>query len=168
MKKIIIPILLLLICLCLSGCNNSNLSKEMPDDFSFSIHFDMDGYYDSKTKELKNGYNYDLDQECKTNLTLSNEELKEIYNKLRKLKFDTIPEDITVSLYPPKPHPVPYVEIRYGDYIHKVTMLNVPSYNIKEWTSYKNLGNVFNEIVEKYNKNKEEYKNLPDNQILLD
>ena len=82
----------------------------------------MDGYYDSETKELKNGYNYDLNQECKTSLTLSNEELKEIYNKLRKLNFDTVPEDITVSLYPPKPHPVPYVEIRYSDYTHKVRM----------------------------------------------
>lgn len=167
MKKII-PILLILLILCLSGCNTSSLPKEMPDDFSFSIHFDMDGYYDSKTKELKNGYNYDLNQECKTSLTLSNEELKTIYSELRKINIDAIPEDISISPVAPKPHPMPYIEIRYGDYIHKVRMLNVPNYNTEEWFNYKDFGNVFNNIVEKYIKNKEEYKNLPDNQILYD
>lgn len=70
MKKIVFNIVLLICVFCLVSCdtNMTSLQHEMPEDFSFTLTFGFDGYYDSKTDILKNGYNYDFDCECKTTL----------------------------------------------------------------------------------------------------
>ena len=82
MKKILVSILLFVFSLCLVGCdtNMTSLPQEMPEDFSFTLTFGFDGYYDSKTGALKNGYNHDLGCECVTTLQFSKDELKEISN----------------------------------------------------------------------------------------
>ena len=98
MKKLLVCVLLLF-ALCFAGCDTymTSLPHKMPEDFSFSLTFDFDGYYDSKSGVLKNGYNYDLDRECETTLIFTEEELQEIYSIFLEGSIDRWEEELTVN-----------------------------------------------------------------------
>lgn len=144
------------------------LPLTMPEDFSFSIHWGFDGYYDSATHELKNGYNEDLACVCKTELILTNEELTEIYRLLRSVKIDTIPEEINAGGLDIVPSYINYVKYEINNASKIVYIYNTQDIEIENWSCYKELGYAFDKIVNEYIESSEEYKSLPENQNRYD
>lgn len=168
MKKLLLCTLLLFT-LCLSACDAymTSLPHEMPEDFSFSLTFDFDGYYDSKLGVLKNGYNYDLDCECKTTLFFTKEELKEIYAIFLEGSIDKWEEELTVNKLIP---PSYIIEITFtaNGQTEKVKIYGASHIGLDEWKNSVRLGKAYYKIVDEYIKNSEEYKALPPNQNLYD
>lgn len=146
----------------------TSLPLEMPEDFSFTLTFGFDGYYDSKTGILKNGYNYDLDCECKTTLIFDEEELKEIYSIFLDGSIDRWEEELTVS--EDLVEPLYDIEISFtadGETIN-IKIYGASFIGLDEWNSCVRLGKAYYKIVNKYIKNSEEYKSLPPNQNMYD
>jgi hypothetical protein len=162
----------LLIVLFISGCTvyrTTNLPEEMPEDFSFSVHWEFDGYYDSKTMELKKGYNYDLECECKTQLELTDAQLKEIYQIIRNAKVDSFSKEIKTKYDESIPSADLVITIQYGNINHTVKLLN--SYlndDMNEYLGGKEVGMAIKEIIENYIINTDEFKSLPENQLYYD
>jgi hypothetical protein len=167
MKKII----LLLFVMLISGCNyrTTNLPEDMPEDFSFSVHWEFDGYYDSKTMELKKGYNYDLECECKTQLEMTNDKLKDIYRIIRNAKVDSFSEEIRTKNDESVPSANFVITIQYGNINHTVKLLNsFLNDDMNEYLSGKEVGIAIKDIIENYIINTDEFKSLPENQLLYD
>ena len=146
----------------------TSLPEEKPDDFSFELSFGFDGYYNSKTGVLKNGYNYDLDKECVTELFLTSEELSIIYKMLRKIMIDNIPKYLMVSNEFVEPSYDPFIKIEYNNYCKHVQFSNGSYIKVDEWFYYKEFGEVYYTIVNEYIKSSEEFQSLPPNQNLYD
>ncbi len=168
MKKLLVCVLLLF-ALCFAGCDTymTSLPHKMPEDFSFSLTFDFDGYYDSKSGVLKNGYNYDLDSECETTLIFTEEELQEIYSIFLEGSIDRWEEELTVN----KSIPPSYViEITFtaNSQTEKVKIYGASHIGLDEWKTGVRLGKAYYRIVDEYIKNTEEYKSLPPNQNWYD
>lgn len=168
MKKLLVCVLLLF-ALCFAGCDTymTSLPHKMPEDFSFSLTFDFDGYYDSKSGVLKNGYNYDLDRECETTLIFTEEELQEIYSIFLEGSIDRWEEELMVN----KSIPPSYViEITFtaNSQTEKVKIYGASHIGLDEWETGVRLGKAYYRIVDEYIKNTEEYKSLPPNQNWYD
>lgn len=168
MKKLLVCVLLLF-ALCFAGCDTymTSLPHKMPEDFSFSLTFDFDGYYDSKSGVLKNGYNYDLNRECETTLIFTEEELQEIYSIFLEGSIDRWEEELTVN----KSIPPSYViEITFtaNSQTEKVKIYGASHIGLDEWETGVRLGKAYYRIVDEYIKNTEEYKSLPPNQNWYD
>ena len=168
MKKLLVCVLLLF-ALCFAGCDTymTSLPHKMPEDFSFSLTFDFDGYYDSKSGVLKNGYNYDLNRECETTLIFTEEELQEIYSIFLEGSIDRWEEELTVN----KSIPPSYViEITFtaNSQTEKVKIYGASHIGLDEWETGVRLGKAYYRIVDEYIKNTEEYKSLPPNRNWYD
>ena len=168
MKKLLVCVLLLF-ALCFAGCDTymTSLPHKMPEDFSFSLTFDFDGYYDSKSGVLKNGYNYDLNRECETTLIFTEEELQEIYSIFLEGSIDRWEEELTVN----KSIPPSYViEITFtaNSQTEKVKIYGASHIGLDEWETGVRLGKAYFRIGDEYIKNTEEYKSLPPNQNWYD
>lgn len=170
MKKILVYIFLLVLCLCLVGCdtNKTSLPQEMPEDFSFTLTFGFDGYYDSKTGVLKNGYNHDLDCECVTTLQFSKDELKEIYGIFLDGTIDRCNEKLTVSDDLVIPSYIIEISFTANNETIKVNIYGASSISLDEWKNSVRLGRAYYRIVDEYIKTSEEFKSLPENQLLYD
>lgn len=170
MKKILVSMLLLLFSLYLAGCdtNMTSLPKQMPEDFSFILTFDFDGYYNSKTGVLKNGYNYDLDCECKTTLLFTEQELKEIYEIFLEGLIDRWDEKITVSDNLVVPSYVIDISFTANGETINLSIYGASFISLDEWENSVRIGKAYYRIVDEYIKASEEYKSLPKNQNLYD
>ena len=146
----------------------TSLSEELPDDFSFELSFGFDGYYNSKTGVLRNGYNYDLDKECVTELFLTSEELATIYKMLREIMIDNIPNYLMVSNQLVVPSYNPFIKIEYNNFSKLVKFSNGSYIKVDEWYYYQEFGEVYYTIVNEYIKSSEEFQSLPPNQNLYD
>ena len=168
MKKLLVCVLLLF-ALCFAGCDTymTSLPHKMPEDFSFSLTFDFDGYYDSKSGVLKNGYNYDLNRECETTLIFTEEELQEIYSIFLEGSIDRWEEELTVNKSIP---PSCVIEITFtaNSQTEKVKIYGASHIGLDEWETGVRLGKAYYRIVDEYIKNTEEYKSLPPNQNWYD
>ena len=166
MKKILCLLVLFSLLVLITGCARTNLPEEMPDSFAFSINWGFDGKYDSSTKVLSNGYNYDLDVKCKTELNLSKEQLQEIYEIVRNAKIDTYKEKIVTNKRVQSPTSELKITIYYGGEEHSVILLN--SYLNDDMSLYlqgEKVGKAIKKIVEEYITSSDEYKSLPENQL---
>jgi len=136
----------------------------LPDDFSFTLTWSFDGYYDSKTGELKNGYNYTLDTACETTLLLDDEELANIYRILYNGGLSEIKEDFRAS----KGSWSPSYDIKIGYTIGGETVaftIQCASFlHHTEWKVNPAFGYAYYRILEDYIWNSEEYKAMPRNQ----
>ena len=170
MKKILVSLFLLVFGLCLVGCdtNKTSLPQEMPEDFSFTLTFGFDGYYDSKTGVLKNGYNQDLDCECVTTLQFSKEELKEIYGIFLDGTIDRWNEKLTVSDNLVEPSYTIGISFTANKETIKVNIYGASFISLDEWENSVRLGRAYYRIVDEYIKTSEEFKSLPENQNLYD
>lgn len=169
MKIIIRLFILVFLLFAFVGCVSSKLPDEMPEDFSFSIYWGFDGEYDSNTKVLSNGFNYDLNIECKTELELSNEQLQEVYEIIKKAKIDIFDEVIKTKHEIGIPSSDLKITISYGNEKYTVTLLN--SYlndDMDKYINGKQVGKAIKQIVENYIISSDEYKSLPENQLLYD
>ena len=170
MKKILVSILLFVFSLCLVGCdtNMTSLPQEMPEDFSFTLTFGFDGYYDSKTGALKNGYNHDLGCECVTTLQFSKDELKEIYGIFLDGTIDRWNEKLTVSDNLVEPSYTIMISFTANNETIKVNIYGASFISLDEWENNVRLGRAYYRIVDEYIKTSEEFKSLPENQLLYD
>jgi len=170
MKKLLLKILLAICVFCLVGCdaNMTSLPQEVPEDFSFALTFGFDGYYNSKTGILKNGYNYDLDCECKTTLIFNEEELKEIYSIFLQGTIDRWKEELTVSEELVVPSYVIEISFTAEGKTKNIKIYGASFIELDEWKNSVRLGKAYYKIVNEYIKNSEEYKTLPSNQNMYD
>lgn len=165
MEKVFNLLILSIFLFTLIGCDSYNLPAEMPEDFSFSIRWGTDGKYDSSTKVLSNGYNSDLDVECKTELELSHKELKQIYKIIRKAKIDTYEETIIPDNNWTSPSTDLSISFSYNDKKYSVTLVDSKlSDDMNLYINGREVGEAIKKIVEKYILSSEEYKSLPENQ----
>lgn len=166
MKKIILTIILLT-SFFLVGCNftKTSLPEKRPNDFSFAVKWSFVGTYDSLTKKLRNGHNYDLNVDCTASLFFESYQLDEIYEIIRNVKIDTYDDVINVSDEVVVPRLDCYIIIRYGDYQKKITLNNVVSEKIVRG---KQVLDTINKIVEDYIYPSKAYKSLPANQEFYD
>lgn len=139
------------------------LPKDVPDDFSFEVTFGFDGRYNSKTGELRNGYNNIQKIECKTTLFLSDEKLKEIYDLLKDAKIDTIPDNIMASYTHGDPNYNIYIKYSYGDVEKSIVAYEANFAKNGQWESCQELANSYYKIINEYIKNTDEFKSLPKN-----
>lgn len=138
----------------------TNLPEKMPEDFSFKITDEFDFYYDSKLKELDDGYNYELDMRCKATLELSTEKLKEIYNLLRLVKVDQIPPILVCgNSYGTEPSYNLHLTVNCEGVTYNITITGIITYN--EWKEHRDLGMVYEQILNSYIYNTREYKLMP-------
>ncbi len=170
MKKILISIFLLVFSLSLFGCdtNMTSLPKEIPDDFSFTLTFGFDGYYDSKTGILKNGYNYDLDCECATTLHFSEEELEEIYEIFLEGSIDRWKEELTVGDDLVRPSYTIRITFTSNNQTFNIKIHGASYISLDEWKNSVKLGKAYYKIVDEYIIASDEFKSLPENQNLYD
>ena len=165
-KHVLILVFLLF---ALVGCVNSKLPEQMPEDFSFSIYWGFDGEYDSSTKVLSNGFNYDLNIECKTELELSKEQLKEVYEIIKKAKIDTFDEVIKTKYEIARPSSDLKIIISYGNEKYTVTLLHSNlNDDMDKYLNGKQVGKAIKQIVENYIISSDEFKSLPENQLLYE
>jgi putative lipoic acid-binding regulatory protein len=166
MKKKIRVYLLLLVCFLFIFIRFSKLPKEMPEDFAFSIKWSYDGKYDSSTKILSKGYNYDLQCECKTELELSKEQLQEIYEIIKEARIDNYNETIRTKFSSRSPNSDLQITISFREEKYSVTLLNsYLSDNMNFYLSGRAVGKAIKKIVQKYITSSDEYKSLPENQL---
>lgn len=168
MKKIISFILLTsLILLC--GCSRLRLPRKMPTDFYFTVSWGFDGHYDSRTKILSKGYNYDLEQECATELVLSEEDLEEIYKIIRRVRIDKEFKEYNPKFFHSSPSPALGLNVFYENQVYSVIVegagLNDSMFFYKEG---RRIARAIRKIVQNYIINTEEYKSLPENQLFYD
>lgn len=155
--------------------NDENLSpletllpEVMPEDFAFALKWSFTGQYDSSTKVVSDGYNFDLDMECKTELILDEEELQDIYTILRNVKVDTISDYFVVSYEMVVPAYNLVLEYRFGNTTKRIEVDGASHTRVEEWLENKDFGYAFYKIVDDYIKNSDEYKSLPENQLYFD
>ena len=148
--------------------NKTSLPHEMPDDFSFTITFGFDGYYDSKTGVLKNGYNYDLSCECETTLKFSEEELKEIYGIFLECSIDRWDEELTVNDNLVKPSYIIDISFTANTETINIRIFGASFIGLNEWNNSVKLGEAYYKIVNEYIKTSEEFQSLPNNQKYYD
>lgn len=138
----------------------TNLLEEIPEDFSFKITDGFDFYYDSKLKELDDGYNYELGMRCKATLELSTEKLKQIYNLLRSVKVDQIPPILVCgNSYGIEPSYDLHLTVNCEGVTYSITITGIITYN--EWAEHRDLGMVYEQILNSYIYNTREYKLMP-------
>lgn len=114
----------ILLVLALIGCNNSNeidipvfqepvpavqsMPEEMPEDFGFSVRFGIEKKNEINTFEGKVVKDLIVDGTATAEVTLSNEELSEVYKKMKKVDIleekHFIPEPVDGSMCVQQPH----------------------------------------------------------------
>ena len=140
----------------------------LPEDFSFAFTWSFDGYYNSKTGLLRNGYNYTLDTECKTSLVLDHNALMNIYRILYNAGFLEIREDFRASDRSPEPSYDIKIHYEVDGEIVDLTIKGATSLSYSEWVINSAFCFAYNQVIEEFIKSSEEYKAMPPNQNLYD
>ena len=150
-----------------SVCGHEEIVS-LPQVFSFTITFGFDGYYNSETSELRNGYNEELNVECKTILKLSDEELYKIYGIFYIGSIIDNTNDINASEDLIEPSYT--IKISYSiNYEERNFNIYGASYiDIEEWQEGYNIGYAYYKVLKDYILSSEEYKNLPPNTNLYE
>ena len=120
MKKLISLLLaIILLAPCFSGCGERNLPDERPDDFSFTLTWGTYGIssYDSRTGKLVKTREASNPKDYVTYVRLSEEELDFIYQRIRKLRVDSYPDEYDPDPFVTSiPHATLIITVRTGDY----------------------------------------------------
>lgn len=101
MKKIILILLATVILFpCFSGCAESQLPKEVPEDFSFALTWGVYGIssYDSRTGKLVKTKDATNPEDYVTYVKLSDDVMELIYKKLQALDVDSYPDEYYPTL----------------------------------------------------------------------
>ena len=166
--KIKLLILLCFLVLFFAGCS-TELPDQIPDSFYFEVSWGFVYSYNSKTCELEAGYNIDLDVECKTQLILSDEELNEIYQLIRDNKLDRRTGEINTKKYDCVPLQIVLLRFYIDNQEYMIKLMNTNIYeDYRNYIAGKKQSKVIRQIIFDYIINKDEYKNLPENQLYFD
>ncbi|MBQ8752431.1 MAG: hypothetical protein IJZ13_04930 [Clostridia bacterium] len=111
-----------------------NLPEEMPEDFAFSLTWGTFGIssYNSETGLLvKTTDVFERDPaEYQTMLTLSDEQMAEVYALIRKLNPEAYPEKFDISPFTGSdPSMTLGLSVRYGEYEKAVMCVDVAQYD---------------------------------------
>lgn len=136
----------------------------LPDEFSFTLTWDFDGYYNSKTGELKNGYNYTLDTACETTLLLDDEELANIYRILYNGGLFDIKEDFRASGQWVEPSYNIEISYTIGEETVAFTIRGASFLSYTEWGVHNAFCHAYLQVIDEFIKSSDEYKALPKNQ----
>lgn len=127
MKKILLLLLATVILLsCFSGCAESPLPKEVPEDFSFALTWGVYGIssYDSRTGKLVKTTDATNPRDYVTYVKLSDEVMELIYKKLRALDVDSYPDEYDPTTgSEPSAHLI--LTVRRGDYVKTISAKDV-------------------------------------------
>ena len=97
---------------------------------------------------------------CKATLELSTEKLKEIYNLLRSVKVDQIPPILVCgNSYGTEPSYNLHLTVNCEGVTYNITITGIITYN--EWKEHRDLGMVYEQILNSYIYNTREYKLMP-------
>ena len=137
---------------------------ELPQDFSFSLTFGFDGYFNSEDGYLVNGYNYELDKKCETTLKLTSKELMDVYRIMYNASLFDIKDNIFVSdiLGSPSYN----IKISYTLNGEKVSFKIIGASFLNyysDWETYPQVGCAYQKIVNDFIKSSKEFKSLPPN-----
>ena len=127
MKKIILLLLATVILLpCFSGCAESLLPKEVPEDFSFALTWGVYGIssYDSRTGKLVKTTDATNPRDYVTYVKLSDEVMELIYKKLRALDVESYPDEYYPTLGS-EPSAELILTVRKGDNVKTITAKDV-------------------------------------------
>lgn len=141
----------------------------IPQDFSFAFTFGFDGYYNSLTGELKNGYNYDLGVECKTTLNLTQEQLLDVYRIFYNGNINNYQDGIRASedlMEPSFTIKITY-SINYEEYNFNIYGATGVHY-MSDWDEGYDFGYAYKKVLNEFIYISEEYKSLPPNQNMYD
>ena len=143
-------------------------TASLPKDFSFSLSWGFDGYYDSKTGHLESGYNYDLGQKCETTLILDHNELMNVYRILYNGGFLDIKEGFMAS----NQFIVPSYSIEFSYTVDGETVsfsISGASYlSYTEWEEHPEFAYAYFTVINEYITSSDEYKALPPNQNMYE
>ena len=141
---------------------------DMPEDFAFSLTWSFDGYYDSESGYMENGYNYTLNTKCETTMQLTRGELLDIYRIFYNGELFDIAESFSVS--DDLVVPSYAIEISYRiDGKEASFIIGGASYiTYKRWEVHSEFGYAYEIVVENYILNSEEFKSLPENENLYE
>ena len=140
----------------------------MPEDFAFTLTFGFDGYYNSETGHMENGYNYTLDTKCETTMQLTRSELLDIYRIFYNGELFDITENFAVSDIWADPSYL--IEISYKvEGIETGFKISGASYGTyKDWEVHPEFGYAYEKVVEDYILSSEEYNSMPPNENAYD
>ena len=129
MKKIILLLLATVILLpCFSGCAESLLPKEVPEDFSFALTWGVYGIssYDSRTGKLVKTTDATNPRDYVTYVKLSDEVMELIYKKLRALNVESYPDEYDPDpLMASEPSADLILTVRRGDQVKTIAAKDV-------------------------------------------
>ena len=129
MKKLLSLLLATVILLpCFSGCAESLLPKEVPEDFSFALTWGVYGIssYDSRTGKLVKTKDATNPADYVTYVKLSDEVTELIYKKLRALDVESYPDEYDPApMMGSDPSADLILTIRNGDRVKTVTAKDV-------------------------------------------
>lgn len=166
MKKVLISVFLSLFIFALSGCDCPAKIEPAPEDFSFTLTWGFDGYYDSKTGTLRNGYNYTLDTACETTLLLDADELAKIYKIFYDGGLFDIKENFSVSDYLWEPSYDIKISYTVGGETVSFTIYGASHLTYDQWSVRSDFGQTYFQVIDEFIKSSDEYKALPKNQML--
>jgi hypothetical protein len=127
MKKIILLLLATVILFpCFSGCAESQLPKEVPDDFSFALTWGVYGIssYDSLTGKLVKTKDATNPRDYVTYVKLSDEVMELVYKKIRALDVESYPDEYYPTLGS-EPSAELILTVRKGDNVKTITAKDV-------------------------------------------
>ena len=129
MKKILLLLLATVILLpCFSGCAESLLPKEVPEDFSFALTWGVYGIssYDSRTGKLVKTTDATNPKDYVTYVKLSDDVMELIYKKLRALNVESYPDEYDPDpLMASEPSADLILTVRRGDQVKTIAAKDV-------------------------------------------
>lgn len=129
MKKLLLLLLATVILLpCFSGCAESMLPKEVPEDFSFALTWGVYGIssYDSRTGKLVKTTDATNPKDYVTYVKLSDEVMELIYKKLRALDVESYPDEYDPDpLMASTPSADLILTVRRGDQVKTIAAKDV-------------------------------------------
>lgn len=163
MRRILLVVLLLLGAFLLGGCSGPNqMPKEMPADFNFEFRYGIGAKNELNT--FTGQYTKDLIAAgtATTSLTLSAEEMAQIYYEMQKMNIMGYPEIYepgTIAFLQPEvtPYSTYYFKLSYGGQTKEITWHDKNLANVDGARNMRSLAATINHIVEA----KAEYQELP-------
>ena len=171
MKKIILLLLATVILFpCFSGCAESQLPKEVPEDFSFALTWGVYGIssYDSRTGKLVKTKDATNPRDYVTYVKLSDDVMELIYKKLRALDVDSYPDEYDPDLMMASdPSASLILTVRKGDYVKTIEAKDVSLSFDALFPKGKRFINTCSDISDILTST-EEWKALPDYEFYYD
>ena len=127
MKKLLSVLLATIFLLpCFSGCAESLLPREVPEDFSFALTWGVYGIssYDSRTGKLVKTKDATNPSDYVTYIKLSEEVMEIIYKKIRALDVESYPDEYYPTLGS-EPSAELILTVRKGDYVKTIEAKDV-------------------------------------------